>query len=105
MLGVGRNETDHVYVDVDGTLLSEPNEHGVYGVNWRLVAKLKKWMAAGGKVVIWTMGGVHHAEMARGLCGLEGAICVAKPDLMIDDASAKFFWKKHRIVLPDEFDF
>lgn len=105
---VGRGETDHVFVDVDGTLLIWPTNPGaprpgeVPTVNTRLVAMLKEAQRRGLKVVIWTMGGQAHAEMARRLCGLEGAICIPKPDIVIDDAP-DFFKKKLPAVKPEFF--
>jgi hypothetical protein len=88
---LGRGETGHVFVDVDGTLLIWPTRPGsprpgeTPSVNRPLVDALKRWTATGGRVVIWTMGGIAHAEMARELCALDAAVCMAKPDIVVDD--------------------
>lgn len=106
---MGAGLTNHVFVDVDGTLLIWPTRAGSPGpgevpkVNQPLVDQLKAWkVKTGGTLVIWTRGGTAHAEMARKLCGLD-AICVAKPEVTIDDADAPLLAKKLRIVKPHEF--
>lgn len=132
---VGRGITDHVYVDVDGTLLlwptkagspkpieiealrcvlaggSAPREH-LPAVNTRLVVQLTQWyfkrVAADGVpvLVIWTMGGPPHADMARRWCNFDTRMhimCVGKPDMMVDDGGARFL-PKHPVVLPHEFN-
>lgn len=105
---LGRGETNHVFVDVDGTLLIWPTTPGsprpgeTPAVNADLVRRLKSWQARGMRIVIWTMGGVQHAELARDLCGLAGALCIAKPDIAIDDAGDGFK-RKLPVVLPAEF--
>lgn len=102
---VGRGETNHVFVDVDGTLLIWPTRAGsplpgeTPMVNLPLVAALRRWAAAGGRIVIWTMGGLAHAEMARQLCGLD-AICIPKPDLVVDDGP---LLKKFPVATPTGF--
>lgn len=94
---VGRGLTDHVFVDVDGTLLlwptaaGAPAEHEVEALNEYilgnrvnakhlprsnvpLVLELTKWYdarkRAGGDpvLVIWSMGGPGHAAAAREYC-------------------------------------
>lgn len=106
---LGRGETNHIYVDVDGTLLIWPTVPGsprpgeTPRVNKQLVRRLKDYQARyGAQLVIWTMGGTKHAEMARERCGLDGAICIAKPDLAVDDAGDGFK-KKLPVVLPADF--
>lgn len=131
---VGRGITDAVYVDVDGTLLLWPTVQGsprpeevrnaqdkVLGrphtpvmlptINRRLVAELHRWYisraAHGGKplIVIWSMGGHDHAQLAADLCDFPKAMrvcCMPKPDMMVDDGAAIFF-KKHPVTLPDLF--
>lgn len=106
---VGRGETNHVYVDVDGTLLIWPTRPGAPQpgetprVNSALVDCLKSWQrSSGGRIVVWTMGGCAHAEMAADLCGLESVTCIAKPDLVIDDGP-EFFKRKLPVQSPEEF--
>ena len=91
---IGRGETNHLYCDVDGTLLIWPTKPGapqpgeIPKVNAELVANVKAWHKdSGGVLVIWSMGGPAHAVMARDLCefGVERVICIGKPDLAIDD--------------------
>lgn len=128
-MSVGRGETNHVFVDVDGTLLVWPTKPGsphsleleaarrfargeplsalqaarLPRVNAELVRALKLWQEqTGGTIVIWTMGGRAHAELARTLCWLDGAVCIAKPDLAVDDAG-EAFRKKLPVCLPGDF--
>ena len=125
---VGRAITDWVYVDVDGTLLLWPDEPGhptkeqtenlkkwwngkpyneklLPKVNKRLVEELEKWQKRrNGTIVIWTMGGEEHAQIALHMTKLiSGAVrCMAKPDLMIDDGQ-RHLMAKHPVVLPSDF--
>jgi len=135
----GRGITDHVCVDVDGTLIlwatgpgscteaevaaatrnisaiaerraeeiPAEDRHLVPRVNWPLVEELKKWAnRRDGTIVIWTMGGPKHAELAMMLCGLDMGYrveCIAKPDLIVDDAGHDKLFARHRAVLPHEF--
>lgn len=129
---VGRGVNDWVYVDVDGTLLLWPTDPGsplpreveaarrkAYGlnlapgteaylprVNTTLVNELLRWAAKRkGVVAIWSMGGAEHATLARKLCGLDNfswVICLAKPDMMVDDG-ARHLMAKHPVVLPGDF--
>lgn len=126
---VGRGETNHLFVDVDGTLLiwpktpgsaegvvrtnaiaaraGEPHDTAILPkVNKRLVEQLRAWHAAGGVIVIWTLGGKAWAEMARDFCGLQGlerVICMAKPDLAIDDNPHLWGEGSVLVVAPDAF--
>ena len=125
---VGRGITDHVFVDVDGTLLIWPTKGGgatgnelsafrtactggqcdarlLPKVNVALVSELQEWQRRrNGRIVIWTMGGPDHANMARVFCGLEGdVLCIGKPDLIVDDAGQALIAKKHRVVMPQDF--
>lgn len=123
---VGRGLTNYVYVDVDGTLLLWPGNPGaptqqqvenamkayrsepffdelMPAVNVELVDRLKDWQQrSGGCIVIWSMGGKAHAEMARAFCGLLMATCLAKPDIAIDDGGENFL-RKLPVVLPGNF--
>jgi hypothetical protein len=101
--------TNHVFCDVDGTLLIWPTLPGsprpgeTPRVNTALVEALRAWQArTGGQLVIWSGGGAKHAEMARELCGLF-AICLAKPEVMIDDAEPALLMKKLRAIKPEKF--
>lgn len=129
---VGRGITDHVCVDVDGTLLLWPAKAGsarpeevaaAYAylagdphdlallprVNHELVAALDKWRARRkGTIVIWTMGGWMHADMARRFVGWghlrpPEVVCMGKPDLIIDDAGHDKLFSRHRAIFPHEF--
>jgi hypothetical protein len=140
---VGRGITDHVFVDVDGTLLVWPTKPGgasageveaayrnvnalssrspalviaedrhlVPRVNWDLVEELEAWAARrNGTIVIWTMGGTSHAELAMRCCDWdrgEDAFpkvrCIAKPDVMVDDAKHEKWTARHRVIQPHEF--
>lgn len=128
---IGRGETNHLFVDVDGTLLMWPapgrpgaptdeQRHrliaallagvkewdGMPTINRRLVESVKAWHAAsGGTLVIWSMGGTPHAIAARDICdfGSERVLCIAKPDLAIDDNP--HVWGKRGVLVdsPDAF--
>lgn len=99
---VGRGLTDHVFVDVDGTLLDWRG--AVCGtweakptINQRLVAELKKWKEKrGGTLVVWSTGGPSHAKRAADYCGLD-ALCIGKPDIAVDD------WLNLPLCTPHEF--
>ena len=128
---IGRGETNHLFVDVDGTLLSWPPPGRPGGpteeqrknaraylrseafeaawlpkVDTVLVENVRQWhKASGGTLVIWSMGGAEHAAMARDFCGLPllRVVCIGKPDLAVDDNP--LVWSKHRldVVGPGEF--
>lgn len=102
-------ETNHVFCDVDGTLLIWPTKPGsprpgeVPQVNRRLVTEIKRWQQrSNGILVIWSRRGLEHARMAMNLCGLD-AVCVAKPDIMIDDADPMTFRKATLLCTPQQF--
>lgn len=110
MVKIGRGETNHLYVDVDGTLLIWPTVAGsprsgeTPKVNEALVDCIKRWLKVSkGRLVIWSMGGPEHAELAATLCGFDTCICIAKPDLVIDDAAHKLFMPKFPGMLPEAF--
>jgi hypothetical protein len=83
-------------------------------INVGLVAAILVWLAErrlhGGepKVAIWSMGGQDHAALAFRMCFARVQIerndfvCLAKPDLMVDDG-ARHLMAKHPVVLPHEF--
>lgn len=128
---IGRGETNSLFVDVDGTLLMWPEPGrpggptadqrlqlatqlligilqwpGMPTINRRLVHEIKEWhRASGGTLVIWSMNGAAHATGARDLCefGKEGVLCIAKPDLAIDDNP--HVWSKGSMLVaaPDAF--
>lgn len=128
---IGRGETNHLYVDVDGTLLVWPKPGNPGGptdaqkanawaylrgeahdaavlptINAQLVSRIKDWHArSGGNLMIWSMGGSYHSELARRFCGLEHerVFCLAKPDLAVDDNP--LVWSKRRldVVGPNDF--
>lgn len=99
----------YIYCDVDGTLLMWPTTPGspkpgeTPTINQPLVDALRAWQAkSGGRLVIWSRTGQAHAEMAGKLIGLD-ALCLAKPDLMIDDADPFMLKKKLLVVKPGQF--
>lgn len=105
---VGRGLTDTIYVDVDGTLLGWPlgvnNSEPI--INQRLVSELLKWRERrNGTLVVWTTGGKKHAEMAAAKCfpGDESIVCMAKPDLIVDDCG-QILGTTIRVALPEEFN-
>ena len=101
--------TNCVFCDVDGTLLFWPTIPGspqpgeTPKVNTALVDELLRWQrTSGGQLVVWSRGGREHAIRAAELCGLQ-AVCLAKPDVMVDDADPMRFRKKQLVVTPDTF--
>lgn len=89
----------------------EGDEHLCPTINVALVARLKAWYAereaagASPLIVIWTMGGRQHAELAMMLCDFDMGYCVdclPKPDVMVDDAGA-LLMRKHPVVTPEAF--
>ena len=101
--------TNTIFCDVDGTLLIWPTLAGspkageTPTINQRLVNALLAWQQkSGGQLVIWSRTGLDHARMCARLVGLD-AICLAKPDMMIDDADAALLVKKFRVVKPEQF--
>jgi hypothetical protein len=95
---------------VDGTLLMWPTKAGAPRpgetptVSTRLADELRRWQKeSGGQLVIWTKGGTAHAEMAARLAGIKGAICIAKPDCFIDDASPEKLMRRFSYCSPSSF--
>ena len=98
---MGSASTNTICVDVDGTLILWPGKAGrvprdgqgrmvydIYTVNHALVKALKRWRErTSGQIVIWTWGGKEHAERAAKWCGIDHAVCIGKPDYVIDDGS------------------
>ena len=93
-----------IFCDVDGTLLFWPCEdpgripregEPGYGqpptVNVELVAALRRAVADGAALVIWSHNGAEHARSAAQRCGIDhlADAILAKPRVMIDD---EFRW-------------
>lgn len=69
-----------IAVDVDGTLLLDRGR-----INAPLVESLKAKADDGFDLIVWSMRGRAYAQAAADRCGLDAAVCVGKPGMIIDD--------------------
>lgn len=107
---IGRGLTDHLYIDVDDTLLKGLTREVL---SWAFVDAVKAWYrqrhdhGASPVIVIWSVGGMKRAQEADVACKFteEGyAVAnIAKPDLMIDNGGHEWFYRKFKVVHPDTF--
>lgn len=73
-----------IFVDIDGTLTADGE------VPWGeprgdRIAELKRLIEIGVDVVIWSGRGKSYAEKFAERYGIYPVLCLAKPDLIIDD--------------------
>jgi hypothetical protein len=72
-----------LYVDIDGTLTDLPTKGG--NVIDDRITKVKRLIEAGQEVVIWSGGGTSYAKKFAQDHGLNGVVCIGKPDTVVDD--------------------
>jgi len=72
-----------IFVDIDGTL----TDFGQQGGNPIAghIEKLKKLIAQGVEVIIWSGGGTDYAKKFAEDHAISGVTCIGKPSLMVDD--------------------
>ena len=91
-----------IYIDIDGTLTDQPVEH--WGTPWQArLAKVRRMLAEGVQVVIWSGGGTTYARAWAERHGLAGAVCIGKPEFCVDDNPTIRPVGRMRIVPPTEF--
>jgi len=91
-----------IYIDIDGTLTDEPVEHWGVPRSERL-AKVKRMLAEGMQVVIWSGGGTTYARDWADANGIGGAVCLGKPEFCVDDNPSIRPPGRMRIIPPTEF--
>ena len=94
-----------IFVDVDGTLTTEQRIKSVFRSPWRqdVIDKIKKLIEEGHEIVLWT-GNTKYAEQAAKEMGIEAAVCVGKPQLIVDNEDRRWGRRlKNRMVTPEAF--
>lgn len=92
-----------VCVDIDGTLTTTPGRPWGPPIASRLDA-VRRLVAAGHRVVLWSGGGRSYAEQFAARHDLTGAtlVCEGKPSLWVDDNPAVS--PSMDVVAPDWLD-
>lgn len=73
-----------IFVDIDGTLTNEP--HKKWGRPYtKRIHQLRTLISQGNRVVLWSGGGQAYAEQWAATNNLDGAICMGKPRMIVDD--------------------
>lgn len=72
-----------IFVDIDGTLTDSPEKGGKPLMD--RIEKLKRLIGEGQEVTIWTGGGTAYAKKFAQDFGIVGAVCIAKPMVLVDD--------------------
>ena len=73
-----------VFIDIDGRLTDNPNKRGGTPLRARIDA-VKKLIAAGQDVVIWSYAGSKYAEEFARANGIKAVAAIGKPKYLIDD--------------------
>lgn len=73
-----------IFCDIDGTLTDAPG--AIWGQpNWPLITRIKEAIQHGHRVILWSISGEVYVKDFAKRHGIEGAICVSKPNVVIDD--------------------
>jgi len=94
-----------IFVDVDGTLTDEQRAKSVFKSGRRedVIAKVKKLISEGHEIVLWT-GNTKYAKQAAEELGIDAAVCVGKPDLLVDNQAGTWSRRlRKRMRTPEEF--
>ena len=91
-----------IFVDIDGTLTDDRHKGHGRPIASR-IQKLRDHLGAGGELVIWSAGGTDYAKQFAADNGLEGATCVGKPDLFVDDNPTVRPGARIKVISPEEF--
>jgi len=91
-----------IFIDIDGTLTSEPHKKWGPPIHER-IQRVRDLIAAGNEVVIWTGGGTAYAAEFAAKYHLDGALCVGKPSVLVDDNPELRPGFAKRIKDPTEF--
>jgi hydroxymethylpyrimidine pyrophosphatase-like HAD family hydrolase len=73
-----------VYIDIDGTLTESPRKHDGTP-KLQALARVRECIASGHKVVIWSGGGAAYARRFCKKHDLHPAMCLGKPQVIVDD--------------------
>ncbi len=76
-----------IYIDIDGTLTDHPGHRDGSPLKER-IERVKKFLADGNDVIIWTAGGSNPRNYAIEFCrehGIEPTAALAKPSICVDD--------------------
>ena len=90
-----------LYCDIDNTLTAE-DKRDAAPVPER-IARLKRLIDAGVKVVLWSMSGQDYATRFAQRHGINAVACLRKPSMIVDDRAPLFRpANRLKIVLPEE---
>jgi ribonucleotide monophosphatase NagD (HAD superfamily) len=72
-----------IFVDIDGTL----TDFGQQGGNPlpERIGKINRLIRKGIEVIVWSGGGTEYAKEFAEKNGIIGAVCIGKPEIMVDD--------------------
>ena len=91
-----------IFIDIDGTLTTVP------GQKWgpvlpERIAILQALIASGREVVLWSGGGSDYARAFAAKHDLTPAVCIGKPDIIVDDNPTMRPLKRMKIIAPEVF--
>jgi hydroxymethylpyrimidine pyrophosphatase-like HAD family hydrolase len=91
-----------VYCDIDGTLTDSP--YSKWGnPKPKMIEAIKKMIAKGTRVVIWSGGGEAYAKAFAKKYEIDAAACLGKPRYLIDDNPTIRPRGRMPVLSPDQF--
>lgn len=94
--------TRPIFIDIDGTLTDSPKTQHGKAIAKRL-DRVRLLLKEGVSVVIWSGGGTEYAQQFVKEHGLDGALAIGKPEIIVDDCPTIRPKGTMRIFNPDEF--
>lgn len=94
-----------IFVDVDGTLTDRQCAKSAFRANPRhdMIAAVRKLASEGHEIVLWT-GNTEYAKRAAEALGVPAAVCVGKPQMIVDNEVGRWSRRLHdRTISPEEF--
>ena len=91
-----------IFIDIDGTLTTTPSRPWGPTIAARL-NRVRDLLAAGQQVVVWSGNGTAYATQFVEKHGLEGAVSIGKPELVVDDNPDIRPRERMQILSPEEF--
>ena len=91
-----------IYIDIDGTLTLEPKRPWGSPIEAR-IETVQRLIANGKPVVIWSGGGTTYAGLFAYRYGLSGAVCIGKPEKIVDNCPTIRPVRRMPILTPEQF--
>ena len=92
-----------IFIDIDGTLTDLPLKPWGNLIPGR-VEHIRRLVAQGYKVVIWSGGGTRYAQEFVKKIGIDDIVtAIGKPEMIVDDDPGMRPKDRMKIISPDEF--